>query len=79
VSTVTTWLEGRTQTVPDDDPRLAEREAHRIHCHHMANLRGLGTTHDRRAYLDNVERKQGRADADRLRADFRAEWERRNA
>lgn len=74
-----TLITGEIQTVPDDDPRLAEQEATRIHLHHMANLRGIEATHDRRTYIETVERKQGKDAADRLRADFRAEWERRNA
>jgi hypothetical protein len=90
MSTITTWLEGRTQTVSADDPRLAEGDgvnedhfewyeierASRLR--HLANLFGMESPIERRAYLADLDYKDGKAPTDRLREIFRAEWERRN-
>lgn len=76
--TVTTWLDGRCQTVPADDPRLAEREAARVRQVHIANLRRLGSQ-GRRDYVAAVERREGAAAAQLLRDAYAADWERRKA
>ena len=77
MATVITWLEGRVQAVPADDPRLAEIEAQRIRLHHVANMRRLDV-HGRRDYLANVERKEGAEARAALEVAFRADWERRH-
>lgn len=76
MATVKTWLDGRIQTVPADDPRLAEIEAHRALTAHVANMRRLDV-HGRRDYLANVERKDGRAERSRLEDAFLADWDAR--
>lgn len=40
---------------------------------HIANLRRIGPLHMRRDYLDKVERVDGKAFADQLRASFAAD------
>ncbi len=79
MSTVTTWLEGRTQTVPADDPRylamLAERDVGR----HVANLLGLKLLADRIRYIENLERREGTLFARRVKAEVREKWGRRDA
>jgi hypothetical protein len=71
--TVTTWFDGRVQTVPSDDERLAEQERLRVRLHHVANMRRLDI-HGRRDYLSAVERKEGSDSAEALREAFRAAW-----
>jgi len=44
---------------------------------HIANLRRLGPRHMRQDYLANVERREGKEFADKLRAAFVADWDRR--
>ncbi len=73
---VTTWLDGRMQTVPANDPRLAEIEAQRVRLMHVANMRRLDV-HGRRDYLGNVERREGAESRAALEAAFRADWEAR--
>lgn len=46
---------------------------------HMANMRRLGPLQMRRDYLKEVERTEGADMAERLRAAFAADWERRKA
>ena len=74
---MTTWLDGRVQTVPADDPRLAEIEAQRVRCAHVANMRRIDI-HGRREYLANVERREGADARAELEVAFRADWERRH-
>ena len=71
---ITTWLDGRVQTVPADDPRVVEIEAQRVRLMHVANMRRLDV-HGRRDYLGNVERKEGPDARAALEAAFRADWE----
>ncbi len=73
---ITTWLDGRVQTVPADDPRLAAIEAQRVRLMHVANMSRLDV-HGRRDYLANVERKEGPEARAALEAAFRADWEKR--
>ena len=73
---ITTWLDGRVQTVPADDPRVVEIEAQRVRLMHVANMRRLDI-HGRRDYLANVERREGTGARAALEAAFRADWERR--
>ena len=73
---ITTWLDGRVQTVPADDPRVVEIEAQRVRLMHVANMRRLDV-HGRRYYLANVERKEGAEARAALEAAFRADWEQR--
>ena len=77
-ATVTTWLDGRIQTVPADDPRIAEQERLRVRLMHVVNMRRLAL-HVRRGYLVNVERREGVEAAEALRAAFTADWEARRA
>ena len=77
-ATVTTWLDGRIQTVPADDPRIAEQERLRVRLMHVVNMRRLAL-HERRGYLVNVERREGVEAAEALRAAFTADWEARRA
>ena len=77
-ATVTTWIDGRTQTVPADDPRIAEQERLRVRLMHVVNMRRLAL-HERREYLANVERREGAEAAEALRAAFTADWEARRA
>jgi len=74
VNTVTTWLDGRIQTVPTDDPRLHDQKMQI----HVLNLRRL-TLADRRAYLDNLERKHGQDERTKTEAAFLADWQARKA
>lgn len=71
--TVTTWIDGRVQTVPADDERLAEQERLRVRLHHVANMRRLDI-HGRRDYLANVERREGAEAAEALKEAFRQDW-----
>ena len=73
MNTVTTWLEGRVQTVPADDPRLSEQERVRQLTLHVANMRRLDLN-GRRDYLSNVERREGSESAEALREAFRKAW-----
>ena len=75
-ATVTTWIDGRIQTVPADDPGLIEQERQRVRLMHVANMRRLAR-HDRNEYLFNVERREGAEAAEALRAAFIADWEAR--
>ena len=77
-ATVTTWLDGRIQTVPADDPRIAEQERLRVRLMHVVNMRRLAL-HERRWYLVNVERREGVEAAEALRVAFTADWEARRA
>lgn len=76
VATVTTYLDGKVQTVPADDPRLAEVEAERVRCHHVANMRRLDVI-GRREYLSAVERREGMGARMLLESAFVADWEAR--
>ena len=76
--TVTTWIDGRVQTVPADDALLAEQEEQRIRLLHVANMRRL-PLHGRQEYLANVARKDGALARDRLAEAFAADWEARRA
>ncbi len=76
MATVTTWLDGRLQTVPADDPRLDEQEAQRVRLHHVANMRRLDI-HGRRDYLQAVERREGIGARMLLESAFVADWEAR--
>ena len=73
MSTVTTWLEGRAQTVPADDPRLAEQERVRRLTMHVANMRPMDKPR-RREYLVNVERREGQDARLALEDAFWAAW-----
>jgi len=75
--TVTTWLDGRVQTVPAEDARLAEEQATRVRLMHVANLRRINLRSERGNYLANVERKEGAEARAALEAAFRADWESR--
>jgi hypothetical protein len=46
---------------------------------HIANLRRLGPRHMRQDYLANVERRDGKEFADKLKDAFIADWDRRMA
>lgn len=76
--TVTTWLDGRVQTVPADDARLAEQEEQRVRLMHVANMRRL-PLHGRQEYLATVGRREGALARDRLAEAFVADWEARRA
>lgn len=71
---ITTWLDGRVQTVPADDERLAEQERQRVLLMHIANMRRLDV-HGRREYLLNVERREGESARARLAEAFVADWQ----
>lgn len=73
MSTVTTWLDGRVQTVPADSPALAEQERVRRLTLHVANMRRLDL-HGRRDYLVNVERREGQDARVALEEAFRRDW-----
>lgn len=75
---ITTWLDGRVQTVPADDERLAEQERQRVLLMHIANMRRLDI-HARREYLLNVERREGDTARGRLADAFMADWQARRA
>lgn len=75
MSTVTTWLDGRLQTVAADDPRITEQEKHRKLTMHLANLRPLARLADRQTYLWNVERREGKLARTELETAFKAEWD----
>lgn len=62
------------QTVPADDPRVAEIEAHRVLLRHVANLRRIALVSERQSYIANVERKEGPEAAAALRDEFKAIW-----
>ena len=74
-ATVTTWIDGRTQTVPADDPRLAAIERAR----HIANLHRISPARARVAYFDEYERGHGREARLALQDAFAADWEARRA
>jgi len=73
-ATVTTWLDGRVQTVPADDPRLAQIELRR----HIANLHRIDVR-GRREYFAEYERAHGLKPRLALQDAFAADWERRGA
>lgn len=75
---MTTWLDGRVQTVPADDERLVEQERQRVLLLHVANMRRLDI-HGRRDYLANVGRREGDESALALREAFAADWAARKA
>jgi hypothetical protein len=78
-ASVITYIEGRIQTVPADDPRVVEQEKLRVRLHHVANMRRLDL-HGRRDYLANVERREGAESRAALEAAFAHDWsERRNS
>lgn len=72
-ATVTTWIDGRTQTVPADDPRLAAIQTAR----HIANLHRISPARARVAYFDEYERGHGRAARLALQDAFAADWKAR--
>ena len=74
-ATVTTWLDGRIQTVPADDPRLDAIQTAR----HIANLHQISPARARVAYFDEYERGHGRDARLALQDAFAADWERRRA
>ena len=73
-ATITTWIDGRTQTVPADDPRLAAIELRR----HVANLHRLDVR-GRREYFAEYECAHGLKPRLALQDAFAADWERRRA
>jgi hypothetical protein len=74
-ATVTTWLDGRVQTVPADDPRLAAIQTAR----HIANLHRISPARARVAYFDEYEKAHDRAARIALQDAFAADWEARRA
>lgn len=72
-ATVTTWLDGRIQTVPADDPRLAAIERAR----HIANLHRISRARDRVAYFDEYEKSHDRKARIALQDAFAADWDAR--
>lgn len=46
---------------------------------HIANLRRLGPKHMRQDYLANLERREGKEKADKVRQAFSEDWEQRKA
>ena len=72
-ATVTTWIDGRVQTVPADDPRLDAIQTAR----HIANLHRISPARARVAYFDEFEKAQGRAARLALQDAFAADWEAR--
>ena len=74
-ATVTTWLDGRTQTVPADDPRLEAIQTAR----HIANLHRISPARSRVAYFDEYEKAHDRKARLALQDAFAADWERRRA
>lgn len=77
MSTITTWLEGRTQTVPADDPRYLAMLAERDVARHVANLLGLKLLADRIRYIENLERRDGTPLAQRVKTELREKWGKR--
>lgn len=75
--TVVTFLDGRVQTVPSDDPRVVEIENMRVRLRHVANMRRLDL-HGRRDYLANVERRDGAESRAALEVAFTADWRARS-
>lgn len=71
-ATVTTWLDGRIQTVPADDPRLEAIQTAR----HIANLHRLDLR-GRREYFAEYERAHGLKPRLALQDAFAADWEAR--
>ena len=71
-ATVTTWIDGRIQTVPDDDPRLAAIQTAR----HIANLHRI-RARARVAYFDEYEKAHDRKARLALQDAFAADWERK--
>ena len=74
-ATVTTWIDGRTQTVPADDPRLEAIQTAR----HIANLHRISPARSRVAYFDEYEKAHDRKARLALQDAFAADWERRRA
>jgi hypothetical protein len=74
--TVTTWLEGRMQTVRADDPRVAEVEAQRRLWAHVHAMRSLAQPL-RAGYLRDVEAAEGDGARVALERAFSQDWERR--
>jgi len=70
---VTTWLDGRIQTVPADDPRLAQIELRR----HIANLHRISPARARVEYFDEYERSHDRRARIALQDAFAADWQAR--
>ena len=75
MTTIRTWLDGRVQTVPADDPRLAAIQTAR----HIANLHRISPARARVAYFDEYEKAHGRKARLALQDAFAADWERRRA
>lgn len=78
-ATVTTWLDGRIQTVPADDPRLdaIERRRHELELRrHISNLHRISPARARVAYFDEYEKSRDRAARIALQDAFAADWER---
>ena len=71
-ATVTTWLDGRVQTVPADDPRLEAIQTAR----HIANLHRL-YMRGRSEYMAEYERAHGLKPRLALQDAFAADWEAR--
>lgn len=78
MSGITTWIDGRVQTVPADDARIADEEARRVLLMHVANMRRLDI-HGRRDYLGNVRRREGDDACAALEVAFTADWQARRA
>lgn len=76
MGTVITWIDGATAAVPADDPRLAERERQRRLTLHVANMRRLNLE-QRRAYIANIDRRDGADFGQAVRLAFSNDWEKR--
>jgi hypothetical protein len=77
MATVITWLDGACiqEDAEAHFQRIeAEKDAAKLRTH-LANLRPMSQRHMRTAYVEAVERKEGKAAADKLRAAFVAEWD----
>lgn len=73
-ATITTWLDGRIQTVPADDPRLDAIQIAR----HIAALHAL-PVRERIAYFERHEQSCGRRARLALQDAFAADWQARRA
>lgn len=76
MATVTTWIDGKVQTVPADDPRVAEIEAHKIRSAHVHAMRNLAKPL-RAGYLRDVEAAEGIGARMLLEKAFIEDWEKR--
>lgn len=75
---VTTWIDGRLQTVRADDPRVAEVEAQRRLWAHVHAMRSLAQPL-RAGYLRDVETAEGEGARVALERAFSQDWERRRS